>query len=95
MPRPRKVQEGGFFLIYRKNRPSPCQPRLAFARWTGKAVQRNRFKRWARHFLREKSPPKTMEITMGFEKKEKSFYKNMNYKQFCAGFEKLFNRIQQ
>ena len=75
MPRSRKVQEGGFFLIYRKNRPSPCQPRLAFARWTGKAVQRNRFKRWARHFLREKSPQRLWKSQWGLKKKKKAFTK--------------------
>ena len=92
---PRKIKAQGFFLIYRKSPTSSCsRPKFAFARWTGKAWQRNRFKRWGRHFLREKKPPFNMELTMGFEKREKSFYQRMNYEKFCAGFEKLYTRIR-
>ena len=74
--------------------PSRNRPKFVFARYTGKAVQRNRFKRWARHFLRQKKPPYNMDIIMGFEKREKNFYQRINYETFYATFDKLYTRIQ-
>ena len=65
-----------------------------FPRWTGKAVQRNRFKRWARHFVRKRSWPVGLDILLGFEKTEKDFYNNVNYKQFYSGFEKACQNIE-
>ena len=89
----RRRKKEGFFIIYRKNDLSYCRFILFFPRWTGNAVCRNRFKRWARHFLREKKWSLSIDLLLGFEKKEKNFYKKMNYKNFCSGFEKICQRI--
>lgn len=91
----RKISKEGFFIIYRKNRQACCRFALFFPKWTGKAVQRNRFKRWARHFLREKQSLEAWDLMLGFEKQEKDFYKGMNYKCFCAGFEKVYREIKR
>ena len=88
------IRKGGFFLTYRKNQLSHCRFAFLFPRWTGKAVQRNRFKRWARHFLKEKQWPVPLDLLLGFEKKEKDFYKKINYKQFCQGFEAICQGIE-
>lgn len=89
-----KISRGGFFILCRKNKLSFCRFALFFPKWTGRAVYRNRFRRWTRHFLRKKSFPFPADLLLGFEKKEKSFYKTMSYERFCAGFEKIFQRVR-
>lgn len=90
----RRLKREGFFIIYLKNELSLCRFGLSFPRWTGNAVHRSRFKRWARHFLKEKEDLKGVDLMLGFEKREKDFYKNMKYESFCIGFEKLYRLIQ-
>ena len=85
----KRVREMGFFIVYRKNNLAYYRFALFFPKWTGNAVQRNRFKRWTRHFLREKKWTGGLDLLLGFEKREKDFYKMMNYKKICSGFEKL------
>ncbi len=89
-----RISRGGFFILYRKNRLSFCRFALFFPKWTGKAVCRNRFRRWTKHFLRQKSFPFPADLLLGFEKREKSFYKTMGYERFCAGFDKIFQRVK-
>ena len=89
----RRKSRAGFFIVYRKNHLPYCRFALMFPRWTGKAVCRNRFRRWARHFLREQKDLFGLDLLLGFEKREKSFYKMMKYDNFCLGFKKLFRRI--
>ena len=84
----------GFFIIYRINGLSYSRFALYFPKWTGKAVQRVRFKRWSRHFIRQKEWSVNLDVLLGFEKREKSFYKVMDYKNFFSGFEKVCRRIK-
>ena len=87
-----KIQ--GFFIMYRKNNLSYNRIALFFPRWTGTAVQRNQFKRWARHFIAEQKWKKGLDIMLGFEKKEKSFYKDMKHQGFYAGFKQVSKYIE-
>ncbi|MDE0518028.1 MAG: ribonuclease P protein component [Bdellovibrionales bacterium] len=84
----------GFFIIYRKNGLSSSRIALFFPKWTGKAVQRNKFKRWARHFVAKQKWREELDILLGFEKREKSFYKNMKYHDFYTGFERVSKYIE-
>ncbi len=81
-------------MVYRANQLAHSRFAFVFPRWTGKAVQRNRFKRWSRHFLRNKKSPFNMDLMMGFEKRDKHFYQRMSYEEFCAGFEKIYTCIR-
>ena len=92
--RGKKVRAGGFFVLYRENNLSYNRFALFFPRRTGKAVQRTRFKRWARYFVRGRPWPAGLDIMLGFEEKEKDFYKDMNYKRFFSLFEKICQRIE-
>jgi len=89
----KRVSKNGFFIIYRKNQLSYCRAVYFFPRWTGKAVKRNLFKRWSRHFVRKNKHFIGLDMLLGFEKKEKDFYKQMNYNQFCTGFESISKLI--
>ena len=89
----REVKQG-FFIVYRVNGLSYNRFALCFPKWTGGAVQRNLFKRWSRHFIREKTWPVHLDLLLGFEKREKSFYKRMNCKGFFFGFEETCRRIK-
>ena len=91
--RGKRLKKQGFFMIYRQNDLSYCRKAFSFPRWTGKAVQRKRFKRWAHHFLLRKKELKGWDILLGFERREELFYKEMNYKAFCRGFEQIYRRI--
>ena len=90
----KRETEPGFFIVYRVNSLSYSRFALFFPKWTGKAVQRNLFKRWSRHFIRERNWPVHLDLLFGFEKREKSFYKTMDYKRFFSGFEKTCRRIK-
>lgn len=90
----KREAEQGFFIIYRINGLSYSRFVLCFPKWTGKAVQRVRFKRWSRHFIRKREWSVNLDLLLGFEKREKSFYKVMNYKKVFSGFEKVCQRIK-
>lgn len=50
------LRKQDFFLLYRKNKLAYSRFAWAFyVRGKGKAILRNRLKRWAREFMREKS----------------------------------------
>ena len=90
----KRLKKQGFFIIYRQNNLSYCRRALFFPKWTGKAIQRSRFKRWARHFLLKKQWPKGLDLLLGFEKREEPFYKKMNYRDFYRGFEQVYRYIE-
>lgn len=79
----------GFFVVYRKNKLPYARFSFVFPRYSGNAVQRNRFKRWARALLNRKQELLGLDLLLGFEKKEKDRYKKMKYKEFCEGFSAL------
>ena len=89
-----KIRQRGFFLIYRKNQLAFSRLAFAFSRRTGNAVQRNRFKRWGRHFLREQKKPFNMDLIMGFEHKKKEEVIDLRYETFYLRFKNLYKRIQ-
>ena len=88
-----RIRKKGFFIIYRENKLSFSRFALFFPKWTGKAVYRNRFKRWARQFLKERKKLQGVDLMLGFEKKEKTFYKDMKYEYFYLGFDELLQSI--
>lgn len=92
-----KVQAGGGFLIYRKNTLSCHRFAWSFSRYTGSAVQRNRFKRWAREFFKEQEPflgSMGLDLLAGLKKRNKDFYKTINYEKFCQIFKSALRRIR-
>lgn len=91
----RKASKDGFFIIYRENNLSHCRFALCFSKEAGKAVQRNRFKRWARAFLKEQKQKNNIDLLLGFEKKEKHFYKNLKYIDFYDGFKQLCLHVEK
>lgn len=90
----RKEEEGGGFILYKENSLSYNRFALFFPKWTGKAIQRNRFKRCVRYFIRKRSWPVGLDVMLGFEKREKDFYKNMDCKKLLSIFEKMCRRIE-
>lgn len=97
------LSTNGFFLIYRKTPFLYYRVAFAFSRYTGNAVQRNRFKRWGRDFLKKSlvtapvkgknKPFGGWDILMGFnKKKEKDFYTRLSYSAFCQGWVKVFSK---
>ncbi len=91
----RSQRQKGFFVVYRKNKLSYARFAFVFPRYSGNAVQRNRFKRWARMLLNQKQELSGLDLLLGFEKKEKARYKKLNYKEFCAGFSALLPKEDQ
>lgn len=88
------LKKQSFFIVYRKNGLSYSRIALFFPKWVGKAVQRNKFKRWARHFVAKQKGEEGLDILLGLKKRERSFYKNMKYKDFYSGFERVFKDIE-
>ena len=93
--RGKKLSKAGFFIVYRKNNLSCCRFALCFSKKTGKAVQRNRFKRWARSFLKNQRWKSNVDLLLGFENKEKHFYQNLKYTDFYDGFKQLCQYIEK
>ena len=91
----KKLSKAGFFLVYRENRLFYCRFALCFSKYTGSAVLRNRFKRWARSFLKKQKWEGKWDILLGFEKKEKDFYQGLKYTDFCCGFKVLCQNIEK
>ena len=91
--RGKKLYHQGFFIVYRENSLSVNRVGLVFSKKTGNAVQRSRFKKWARQFLKEKNSSSKVDLLLGFEKKPKKFYEKIKYKFFCKHFEKLFSQL--
>ncbi len=88
-----KLKQKFFFIVYRSNQLSYSRVAWVFPRWIGKAVLRNRFKRWGREVLRSIQYPEGQDLLIGFEKREKGFYKTMKYKIFCHTFKKVLQCI--
>ena len=93
--RGKKLSKAGFFIVYRENNLSYCRFALCFSKKTGKAVKRNRFKRWARSFLKGQRWSSNVDLLLGFENKEKHFYQNLKYIDFCDGFEQLCPSVEK
>lgn len=55
----------------------------------GKAVVRNRLKRWGREFLNE-FRQKNMDINFIFKVKNPEFYKKLDHSEFNKAFQKVF-----
>ena len=70
------LSKNGFFLIYRKSPFLYYRVAFAFSRWTGNAVQRNRFKRWGRDFLTKSLCPTPVK---GKENNKSLKLKSFNY----------------
>ena len=89
-----KIRGRGFFIVCRKNNLTYSRFGFFFPKWTGNAVQRNRFKRWGRRFLQWEKLPVGVDLLLGLEKREKDFYQRINFESFCLSFKKLFLRIE-
>ena len=89
----RRLKKRFFFIIYRNNQLSYSRVAWVFPRWTGKAVLRNRFKRWGREVLRKNPCCDGRDLLVGFEKKERSFYREMKYKVFYYNFKEVLQCI--
>ena len=89
----RRLKKNFFFIIYRNNQLSYSRVAWVFPRWTGKAVLRNRFKRWGRDVLKKHQYFSGQDLLVGFEKRERSFYREMKYKVFCYNLEEALQCI--
>ena len=87
-----RVKDRFFFICFLKNNLSYSRFAFVFPKWTGKAVQRNRFKRWGRSFLKKQTELEGVDVILGFEKT--TLYKPVSYKMFESMFEKLFRRLK-
>lgn len=90
-----KLSKAGFFIVYRENNLSYCRFGLCFSKKTGKAVQRNRFKRWARFFFKKQRWKNNIDLLLGFENKDRQFYQNLKYIDFYDGFKRLCQCVEK
>ena len=90
----RVLREKGSFIVYRKNEETCTRIALFFPKWTGNAVRRNRFRRWAKCFIREQEWPESLDCLIGFEKKPKDFYQKINYQEFYSNFKNIYERLK-
>ena len=90
----KRVKDRFFFICFLENNLSYSRFAFVFPKWTGTAVERNRFKRWGRGFLTKQTELKGVDVILGFEKTKKAFYKQVNYEMFESIFEKLFRSLR-
>ena len=88
-----RLKKGFYFIMFCKNELDYCLFAWCFPRWTGSAVRRNLFKRWAREFFRRKQWAVGLDLLVGFEKTDKAFYETVTYEKFYAGFEEICQNI--
>ena len=89
-------ERGRFFHInswlavnFKKNNQKSLRWAWTLPRKTGKAVVRNRLKRWGRENLSD-FRQKNLDVNFIFKIKTHAFYKNLKRDEFDKAFEKLF-----
>ncbi|MBC87168.1 MAG: hypothetical protein CL677_08290 [Bdellovibrionaceae bacterium] len=66
-------------------------------RYVGKAVTRNRLRRWTREITREwlkKSPAFSAKVNVVFRKMDPEFYKNLTYELYKQALWKCFKKVK-
>lgn len=66
------------------------------SRKIGKAVLRNKFKRWCREFFRgvSKNDYKSVDINIILKVKDESFYKQLKFQEFHINLERAWQKIR-
>ncbi len=89
-------KQGRFFHINswlavscRKNNQNSLRWAWTLPKKIGKAVVRNKLKRWGREFLHD-FKKENMDINFIFKIKKPEFYKKLSYKDFNKAFQRVF-----
>lgn len=83
-----------FFIKYKENQEPSNRFGWSISKKIGKAVVRNRLRRWLRNYFRHKEFSKTLDLNVILLPQTKDFYKNIKWKDFERQLERAWLKIQ-
>lgn len=95
-----RLRKSNFFLLYRKNHLPYCRFAWAFyVRGKAKSFRRNKLKRWAREFMKQKilNWSVGLDILCGMTNNQVAnnyLQEHIKYEEFYSYFEKLCQQIK-